>query len=62
MHSCIYEGWVRHRRFEPARHDFKKRLFLLYLDLSELDQVFRGRLFWSTRRLAVARFRREDHL
>ncbi len=62
MQSCIYEGWVRHRRFEPVRHEFGKRLFFLYLDLSELDQVFRGRLLWSTSRLAAARFRREDHL
>ncbi len=35
---------------------------MVYLDLSELDDVFRGRLFWSTRRPAVAWFRRADHI
>lgn len=34
----------------------------MYLDLSELDQVFAGRWCWSTRRLAPMRFRRGDHL
>jgi DUF1365 family protein len=62
MESCLYFGRVRHRRFEPITHAFERPLFLVYLDLAELDVVFRGRWLWSTRRLAYARFRREDHL
>jgi DUF1365 family protein len=62
MESCLYFGRVRHRRFAPVAHAFERPLFLVYLDLSELDSVFRGRWLWSTRRLAYARFRREDHL
>lgn len=62
MNSCIYEGWTRHRRFEPIEHAFRYRLFLMYLDLSELTEVFRGRWLWSTRRTALAQFRRDDHL
>jgi len=34
---------------------------MLYLDLAELSEVFRGRWLWSTRRWALARFCREDH-
>ncbi|QDT90076.1 hypothetical protein Pan161_17210 [Gimesia algae] len=34
----------------------------MYLDLAELDSVFQGRICWSTQRMALARFRREDHL
>jgi hypothetical protein len=60
--SCIYEGWVRHRRFAPVRHEFRYRLFLMYLDLAELPRLFRGRWFWSETRPALARFRRADHL
>jgi DUF1365 family protein len=33
----------------------------MYLDLSELDEVFQGRWFWSTNRTAWARYRRDDH-
>ena len=62
MHSAIYHGWLRHRRVAPCLHDFRYPLFLLYLDLAELDVVFRGRWLWSTRRRALARFDRTDHL
>ncbi len=61
MRSCIYEGWVRHQRLAPVRHEFRYRLFLMYLDLAELDRVFRGRWFWS-QRPNLAWFRRADHL
>ena len=62
MHSAIYEGWVRHIRHKPARHAFQYRLFMAYMDLDELDRVFSGRWFWSTRRPALARFLPSDHL
>ena len=62
MKSCIYEGVVRHARHRPVQHRFSNRLFLLYLDLAELDHVFAKRLLWSAKRPAPARFRRADHL
>lgn len=43
-------------------HDFRQRLFMVYLDLSELDEVFRGRWLWSTRAPSIAWFRRADYL
>lgn len=62
MHSAIYHGWLEHRRLVPRPHAFRYRLFMLYLDLGELDTVFRGRWLWSTTRAALARFDRRDHL
>jgi hypothetical protein len=62
MHSAIYRGWLRHRRRAPRPHQFRYALFMAYLDLAELERVFAGRWLWSTRRRAVARFAREDHL
>ena len=62
MNSCLYEGWVSHRRFVPVKHSFRYRVFQVCLDLSELDTVFAGRWFWSTKRFAVAWFRRQDHV
>lgn len=59
--SAIYEGAVRHRRFEPVRHEFRYRMAQLYLDLSELDEAFRGRWLWSAERPNLAWFRRADH-
>lgn len=62
MQSCIFEGQLRHSRRAPAHHAFRYRLFMLYLDLDELPEVFRSRWLWSDQRPAVARFRRSDHL
>ena len=62
MQSCIYEGLVRHGRRQPVAHAFKYRVFMMFLDLEELPTLFRKRWFWSARRPALARFRREDHL
>jgi DUF1365 family protein len=61
MHSAIYEGLVRHRRTSPAVHAFTYRVYMMYLDLAELDTVFTKRWLWSTGRPAPAWFRRSDH-
>jgi DUF1365 family protein len=62
MHSAIYEGKVRHRRFSPVQNSFHYRLFLMYVDLSELPTLFAGRWFWSSRQVNLAYLRRRDHL
>jgi len=62
MHSAIYQGYLHHRRMMPREHVFSYSLFMIYLDLAELDTVFRGRWLWSTQRIAIARFDRADHL
>lgn len=59
--SAIYEGTVRHRRFAPVTHAFTYRVFMLYLDLDEIDRVFDGVPLWSSKRLAPAQFRRADY-
>ena len=60
--SCFYVGQVRHRRFTPKEHQFSYKLFLVYLDLSELESVFDGRWLWSIEKSNIASFRRRDHL
>ncbi|WP_425512921.1 DUF1365 domain-containing protein [Xanthomonas albilineans] len=62
LHSAIYTGWVRHRRHAPKALAFRYPLFLMYLDLSELDQVFARRWLWSVGRRNLAEFRRSDYL
>jgi DUF1365 family protein len=60
--SAIYEGWVRHRRFEPVGHSFRYRFFLAYLDLAELPAILDPIPLHSARRRAPVRFRRADYL
>jgi uncharacterized protein len=57
--SCIYEGTIRHRRFDPRRES-SHRLALAYLDLDELPGLLDGRLV--ARRPGPVRFRRRDYL
>jgi len=60
--SAIYEGRVEHERTGPRRHAFRNRLFLMYLDLDELPELFRGRWLWSVGRPNLVWFRRADYL
>ena len=60
--SALYLGKVRHRRFAPHSHEFRYPLFLMYLDLAELDTLFAKRWFWSNGRRNLAWFDRRDHL
>jgi uncharacterized protein len=41
MNSAIYTGKVRHRRFLPKEHKFSYRVYLNWLDLDEIEQIFR---------------------
>ena len=61
MHSCIYQGQVRHRRFTPVTHEFSQKLFFMFLDLDELAVLFKRFWFWSDNRFNLACFRRSDH-
>jgi uncharacterized protein len=60
--SAIYTGRIRHRRHGPHAHAFWYRIYLVYLDLSEVDSAFRGRRFWSNGRRNLVEFRRSDYL
>lgn len=61
MESCIYEGVVRHGRLRPLT-SFRYSLFMMYLDLSELNEVFNGRWLWSVNHFNLACFNRAYHL
>lgn len=60
--SCLYEGTVRHRRLGEPSDEFRYPLFMAYLDLDELPELFDESLLWSARGPAPAWFRRCDHL
>lgn len=60
--SCLYHGVVRHRRRRPVVHSFSNRLFLMSIDLEDVDRVFCVPFLWSTRRFSLVRFCRSDYL
>lgn len=60
-YSRIYTGWVRHRRFTPNDHKFNYKVFMLYLDLDELDTVFSTSKLWSINTWNWQSFYRDDY-
>lgn len=61
MNSRIYKGQVRHRRHTEVKHQFTYQVFMVLLDLDEVDELFTRSPFWSTKRWAAAQFRRRDY-
>ncbi|MEI7994294.1 MAG: DUF1365 domain-containing protein [Methylococcaceae bacterium] len=62
LHSRLYEGWVRHRRYTPKSHAFKYPVFMTWLALDELDQVMAISNCWSLERFNLVSFYRNDYL
>lgn len=60
--SCLYQGWVRHRRYLAVAHELQTSFFTAYIDLDELPALFDDSWLWSARRRAIVAWRREDHL
>ena len=60
--SAIFEGTVRHQRLLPTRHLFQYRVYMMYLDLDEIDAAFSMSRWWSCTGLNAAQFRRSDFL
>lgn len=62
LQSALYVGQVRHRRFEPKGHAFTYRVFFFYLDLDEIDRIFRWPGLFAKRGPSFLAFRRKDYL
>lgn len=61
LNSALYHGLVAHCRLLPRRHQFRYRVYMLYLDLAELDAVFSRSPFWSREGFNAVSFRRSDY-
>lgn len=61
VNSAIYKGWVAHQRSSPKPHGFRYRVFMMYLDLDELPQLFSRSRFWSLEKSNIACFKRADY-
>jgi hypothetical protein len=62
MNSCLYECQVMHARVSPKPHRFLYRLFLLALDLDELERLHRRFSFFSVNRPNVFSLHERDFL
>ena len=61
INSCIYNGNVIHKRFKPKEHFFKYKVFSLFIDLSELNQLNDNLNFFSLNKFNLISFYEKDH-
>jgi DUF1365 family protein len=61
MNSAIYVGHVAHDRSKPKRHRLRYRIFMLLLDLDELEALDQGLKRFSFNRLNLLSFHDRDH-
>ena len=59
--SFIYNGDVIHKRFRPKEHFFKYKVFSLFIDLSELDEIEKKISFFSYNKINLISFFDKDH-
>lgn len=60
--SSLYVGKVRHHRLHPVEHRFEYSLFMVLIDLGEVDRFFGRNLLCSQNKWSPIQFRRSDYL
>ena len=61
FNSCIYSGFVTHRRFKPKRHFFTYKTFSLLINLNELENLGKKINFFSYNKFNILSFYDADH-
>ena len=61
MESCIYKGFITHRRFTPLRHFFSYKTFSILFDLDELEELNKKISFFSLNGFNLFSFYNKDH-
>ena len=59
--SCIYSGFVTHRRFKPKRHFFSYKTFSLLIDLGEIMNLEKKIKIFSYNKFNILSFYNTDH-
>lgn len=62
LNSAIYRGHVRHRRFSPKKHQFSYSMYMLALDLDELEPVANKSIFFNLKKFAPISFYQKDYV
>lgn len=61
MDSALFTGTLRHRRFEPVRHEFSYALFMAFLDIDRIPELMKVSPFTSYNRPNWASYYERDH-
>ena len=60
-HIYIYKGFVSHYRFYPKIHNFKYRIFSLFINLEELEKIENQTKLFSINKFNLFSFFYKDH-
>ncbi len=61
FNSCIYSGFVTHKRFKPKKHFFTYKTFSLLIDLKEVKNLEKKIKFFSYNKFNILSFYDIDH-
>jgi len=61
FNSCIYSGFITHRRFKPKKHFFSYKTFSFLIDLNEIENLGKKINFFSYNRFNILSFYDVDH-
>tara|TARA_Y100000590_G_scaffold443277_2_gene572497 strand:- start:528 stop:1298 length:771 start_codon:yes stop_codon:yes gene_type:complete len=59
--SCIYSGYVTHKRLKPKKHFFSYKTFSLLIDLDEINELEKKIKFFSYNSFNILSFYNIDH-
>jgi DUF1365 family protein len=61
LNSAIYDCTVFHQRMQPKRHKFSYSVYMLWLDLDELNSLDASFRFFGRNKFSLLSFYDEDH-
>ena len=61
MNSCIYNGYVKHKRFIPIEHSLNYKTFSILLDLDEIENLAKNISIFSLNKFNIFSFYNRDH-
>ena len=61
MNSCIYKAKLFHERLEPRKNSFRYSIYMMYLDLDELDELAKNHYILSYNKRNILSFYDDDH-
>lgn len=60
LENSLVNGWIRHRRYYPKRHEFEYDMHWTLLDLDKVEQQFELSRLWSVERFNLVSYRTKD--
>ncbi|AOE48967.1 DUF1365 domain-containing protein [Kangiella sediminilitoris] len=60
LQNSLVEGWIRHRRYQPKRHEFNYGMHWTLLDLDTVQEQFKNSALWSVERFNLVSYRAGD--